>query len=80
MGLVEDMAPVVKTLQEAHEASLLYDEDEDALVESASDRRTRSMKLLVNDPNLTWVHCPVLLRHGKQQPPLTVRWILLSLK
>lgn len=38
MGLVQDMAPVVKTLQEAHEASLLYDEDEDAPVESASDR------------------------------------------
>ena len=28
MGLVQDMSPVVKTLQEAHEASLLYDEDE----------------------------------------------------
>ena len=28
MGLVQDVAPVVKTLQEAHEASLLYDEDE----------------------------------------------------
>ena len=26
--LVQDMAPVGKTLQEAHEASLLYDEDE----------------------------------------------------
>ena len=37
MGLVQDMAPVVKTLQEAHEASLLYGEDEDATVESASD-------------------------------------------
>ena len=37
MGLVQDMAPVVKTLQEVHEASLLYDEDEDAPVESASD-------------------------------------------
>ena len=31
------MAPVVKTLQEAHEASLLYDEDEDGPVKSASD-------------------------------------------
>ena len=37
MGLVQDMAPVVKTLQESHEASLLYDEDEDVPVESASD-------------------------------------------
>ena len=26
MGLLQDMTPVVKTLQEAHEASLLYDE------------------------------------------------------
>ena len=37
MGLVQDMAPVVKTLQEAHDASLVHDEDEDASVESASD-------------------------------------------
>ena len=37
MRLVQEMAPVVKTLQDAHEASLLYDEDEDAPVESASD-------------------------------------------
>ena len=37
MGLVQDMAPVVKTLQEAHEASLLYDGDEDDPIESASD-------------------------------------------
>ena len=37
MGLVQEMAPVVKTLWDAHEVSLLYDEDEDAPVESASD-------------------------------------------
>ena len=37
MGLVQDMAHMVETLQEAHEASLLYDKDEDIPVESASD-------------------------------------------
>lgn len=37
MGLVQYKAPVVKTLQEAHDASLLYDEDKDGLVESTSD-------------------------------------------
>ena len=37
MGLVRDMAPVVKALQEVHNASLLYDEDEDGLFESAKD-------------------------------------------
>ena len=37
MRLLQDMAPAVKTLQEAHEASLLYDEVEDAPVEGASD-------------------------------------------
>ena len=37
MRLVRDMAAVVKTLQKVHNASLLYDEDEDGLVESASD-------------------------------------------
>ena len=37
MGLVQDMAPVVKTLQEAHEASLLYDDDGDAPDDNASD-------------------------------------------
>ena len=38
----------------------------------------RSMNLRVNDPNLIWVHSPVLLRQGNQQPPLTVRWILVT--
>ena len=37
MGLVQDMAPVVKTVQEAHEASLLYDDDGDAPDDNASD-------------------------------------------
>ena len=37
MGLVQDMAPVVKTLQKGQEASLLYNEEVDAQVESASD-------------------------------------------
>ena len=37
MGLVQDMASVVKTLQEAHEASLLYDDDGDAPDDNASD-------------------------------------------
>ena len=36
------------------------------------------MNLRVNDPNLIWVHSPVLLRQGNQQPPLTVRWILVT--
>ena len=46
MGLVQDMAPVVKTLQEAHQASLLYNENEDAPVESSSD----SGEHKVNEP------------------------------
>ena len=67
MGLVQDVAPVVKTLQ-AHQASLLYGEDEPVMVAN-----TRLMNLLINDPNWTWVHSPVLPRQGNQQLPLTVR-------
>ena len=38
MGLVQDMAPVVKTLPEAHEASLLYDDNGNVTADDASDR------------------------------------------
>ena len=38
IGLVQDMAPVVKTLPEAHEASLLYHDNGDVLADDASDR------------------------------------------
>ena len=37
MGLVQDMATVVKTLQEAHQVSLLYDDDGDVPANNASD-------------------------------------------
>lgn len=37
MGLVQDMVPVVKTLQEGHDASLLYDDDGDVPVDYARD-------------------------------------------
>lgn len=36
MGLVQETAPVVKTLREAHEASLLCNNDEDAQAKSTS--------------------------------------------
>ena len=37
MGLVQDMAPVVKTLQKEHEASLLHDDDSDVPADDTSD-------------------------------------------
>lgn len=37
MGLGQDMAPAAKTLQEAHDASLLYDDDGDVPADNVSD-------------------------------------------
>ena len=37
VGLVQDMAPAAKTLQEAHDASLSYDDDGDVPADNVSD-------------------------------------------
>lgn len=56
MGLVQDMAPVVKTLQEAYDASLLQDGDDDPLSFSESDeepprKRSRSEQTSDKQPS-----------------------------
>ena len=77
MGLVQDMALVVKTLQEAHNASLLQDGDDDPLSFSESDedplkKQSRSKQILDKQP--------VLTRQRNQLPTLVARWTPLSLK
>lgn len=50
MGLVQDMAPAAKTLQEAHDASLLYDDDGDVPADNVSDSGEQE----VDEPPSKW--------------------------